>query len=312
MSHKEHANALDSAKEISFAVVGLARNCASTLAADVQRIEAAIEGVGATRWFVVESDSSDATVEVLQRLSDDIPFLRFASLGALQTRFPNRTERLAFCRNHYLDVLRSNPDFMVVDYVVVADFDGLNVKINDKAMTSSWVRDDWDMCAANQDGPYYDVWALRHKYWNPSDCWGHVKFLNRFRDNHYRNLKEAVYSKMLTIPSDSPWIEVDSAFGGLAIYKRSSIGRARYSGRDTSGELVCEHVPFHESMKSNGARLYINPRLINAGYTEHSSALRFGPTLMRNIRMVTLDFVTLILGRNAISKIRQVIPKRSK
>ena len=80
----------------------------------------------------------------------------------------------------------------------------------------------------------------------------------------------SAFGKMITIPESADWIPVDSAFGGLAIYRRAILAGARYSGADENGEPVCEHVPLHKQLRARGARIFINPRLIDTSYTENS------------------------------------------
>ena len=60
------------------------------------------------------------------------------------------------------------------------------------------------------------------------------------------------------------WIETDSSFGGIGIYKAKTIGDAYYT---EVGETGCEHVPFHSYLKKKGAKIYINNSLINGGWT---------------------------------------------
>lgn len=72
------------------------------------------------RWFLVESDSEDDTPSVLAALAEEMEFFRFR----MWERWPERTERLAHCRNHDLGEIRS-PRHRDVDVVVVADFDGV-------------------------------------------------------------------------------------------------------------------------------------------------------------------------------------------
>ena len=84
----------------------------------------------------------------------------------------------------------------------------------------------------------------------------------------------AVYSRMIEIGEADDWIEVDSAFGGLGIYKIDFLRGLRYKGLNDHGEELCEHVPFHKAIKANGGRIFINPSLINAELTDHSRAYR--------------------------------------
>ena len=79
---------------------------------------------------------------------------------------------------------------------------------------------------------------------------------------------------MITIPKDSDWIPVDSAFGGFAIYRRSIMNFGECRGSLDNGKEVCEHVAFHQDLRAAGARIYINPTLINAGLTSHTQILR--------------------------------------
>ncbi|MGX9355829.1 hypothetical protein ACS3SW_11945 [Roseobacteraceae bacterium S113] len=193
-------------------------------------------------------------------------------MGKLRDSHPIRTERIARCRNAYLDAIEHRSEFQEVSYVVMADLDKLNTHLTKEAVASAWSTDhDRDMCAANQDGPYYDIWALRHASWSPNDCWEQVDFLRNFGVDKKDAVRSCVHVRMITIPRDSDWIEVLSAFGGFAIYKRDAILGCRYEGFDDHGSQICEHVRFHAQMQSKGARLLINPRMINAGVTEHAA-----------------------------------------
>jgi hypothetical protein len=127
---------------------------------------------------------------------------------------------------------------------------------------------------ANQKDPYYDVWALRHEYWSPNDCWQEKSFFDTFKVGNPRSFFTAIYSRMLNIPEKSELIEVDSAFGGLAIYKVKEIGNSQYNGltnktlRKTNE--VSEHVAFNKGIKENGGVIFVNPKMINSGLNPHT------------------------------------------
>jgi FkbM family methyltransferase len=262
-------------EQFSFVIVGLARNCENTIRADIQRIKNATQNAKSIAWLIVESDSTDRTVLELEKLQAEIEDFHFTSLGNLASTRPKRTDRIAYCRNYYAKQIKTNKVLSSADYVVVVDLDGLNDKITQQAFETCWNNNDWDMCSANQDGPYYDIWALRHRNWCPDDCWALYKSLDPRQRDQEQRLWESVYSKMITVPQNSDWIEVDSAFGGLAVYKMSAFDECEYTGLSDIGEEVCEHVSFHLKLKEKGAKLYINPGLINAGITEHTAALQF-------------------------------------
>lgn len=263
-------------------VVGTARNCARHLRADIERLQAAFPGVHLS-WLIVESDSSDQTVALLHSLRQQMERFSFLSLGALSAAMPQRTGRLAHCRNAYAEQIRANPAYAGVDYVVVADFDGINARIGPEAVASCGARDDWDVVAANQAGPYFDIWALRHRDWCPGDCWAEYRFLTGHGLGEERALAAAVHARMITLPPDGDWVEVDSAFGGLAIYRKSMFDLASYAGT-IDGVPCCEHVPFHQALRHQGRRIFINPALVNGGLSEHTEPLLFRNRLVRRTK----------------------------
>jgi len=245
-------------------VVGLARNCGGALPGEVRRILAAMPRFRRIHWFVVESDSSDDTLAVLGRLQGEVADFRFLTLGTLQPTLPQRTARIAHCRNACLDHFRHDPACADVRYVVVADLDGSNTHLTADAVASCWQRSDWDGCMANQAGPYYDIWALRHALWSPGDCWQQARFLASLGQDEERAKMATVFARMVTLAPQSPWLEVDSAFGGLAIYRADALRGGRYVGLSPQGEEVCEHVALHAALRAAGRRLFINPALINS------------------------------------------------
>jgi hypothetical protein len=255
-------------------VVGVARNCEHTILGQINIIKKACAIFREVNFFVVESDSTDRTLERLRQMETTSSNFSFVSLGALSTQIPARTDRIAFCRNRYLDEIQSNKSLGDCDYVIVADLDGVNDLINKERLQSCWSSGvEWDACFANQSGPYYDIWALRHQDWCPNDCWQNCEALKKVMDSE-NALRVAVQSKMITISDRNPWIEVESAFGGFGVYRRSAFGLSNYVGHDADANPICEHVPFNKGIGSTGRTLYINPKLINGSYNEHTSSLR--------------------------------------
>jgi len=255
-------------------VVGLARNCGLTIASEVATIGAALRGFRSVRWLVIESDSDDNTVEALSIMATHDPGFRYLSLGALRKGLPLRTERIAHCRNRYLQEIRSHADYHDVDFVVVADLDGMNGQLTSEGIASCFERDDWDACTANQSAPYYDVWALRHDLWSSGDCWEQQRFLAGLGMEPEEARYRAVYCKMIRLPMTSPWIEVRSAFGGLAIYTRRAMLSGGYAGVGADGRETCEHVAFNEGLTRQGMRIFINPKLINGSHSAHTEPVR--------------------------------------
>lgn len=254
-------------------VAATVRSCADKIKDDVANLSLALSLFRDVHWFIVESDSTDSTVQVLKELSEMLPNFSYVSLGQLESELPLRTQRIAHCRNRYLEEIRSNPTLSASGLLVVADLDGAQSLVTKEGVMSCFARDEWGACTANQGGLYYDIWALRHPVWSPNDCWEQSAFLQANQVSADKARYSSVYSRMIEIPLHSDWIEVESAFGGLGIYKMQYIGTASYVGVRQGGVMggqSCEHVHFHQSIRSNGARLFINPMMVNNSINEHS------------------------------------------
>jgi hypothetical protein len=257
--------------EDSVLVVGIVKNIENSIKLDISRIEKSLSFFKETSWYLVESGSSDKSKEVLEELTRNKKNFEYISLEDSTKSKLFRTEKMAMARNQYLDFIRKNDISQRYKYVVIADFNLLNSKISQHSILSSWAKSDWGVVTSNQSGPYYDIWALRHKYWSPNDCWGHHAFLMEHLKFPEKAITYAIRARMIKIPKDSDWIQVDSAFGGFAIYKSEVFKNTSfYRGIDKEGNQICEHVPFHEQLRNFGVRIFVNPNMINTNYTDHS------------------------------------------
>ena len=52
-------------RKINMLVAGVARNCQRTLKDDIKRLVSALSFVEEVHWLIIESDSTDSTVECL-------------------------------------------------------------------------------------------------------------------------------------------------------------------------------------------------------------------------------------------------------
>jgi hypothetical protein len=289
--------------ESNILIVGLARNCAGVICSEVQKISDAFSNAKSVRWLIIESDSSDRTTDILKSMRKNLS-LHFISLGKLRETLHKRTERIAKCRNKYIEEIRDNDEYALIDFVVVADLDGINCKLTLESVMSCWeMEEDWDACFANQRKGYYDIWALRHEIWSPNDCWNAFKFLVQNGKNHFDALNSAVYSKMIIIQESIKPIKVKSAFGGLGIYKKSLFLKSNYCGLDADGSEKCEHVSFHEALHDQGYKLYINPKFINCDWNEHNKKLKLSSKARARMRYYTLQCVTKFVSKEKLKKI---------
>lgn len=265
-------------------VCGVARNCGATLEESLGALRRATAGFRETRVLIVESDSTDATPQILARLSS-LGELRAICLGNLRREIPSRTQRLAHCRNQLVEEVQSD-HCRDVDFVLVADLDGVNGAVTQVGVESAWKsHQPWDVVTANQDGSYYDVWALRHPIWCPGDCWREYRQLRTlFGDEAAHQL--AVGSRQMRLPPSAGFVEVESAFGGLGIYKRQAFIAGEYIGIDEQGEETCEHVSFHADLRQRDFRIFINAALINSSQREHLGRNTLIQKVRRNLRKI--------------------------
>jgi len=220
-------------------------------------------------WCVVESDSRDETLHTLEQLAQSVPNFRYVSLGNLEHRFPKRTQRIAYCRNVYRRIVAWSPRYFGVKYVAVLDVDHVNYGLTREAVDSAFSRKGWDACFANQFGKYYDLYALRHEHWNSSDMVASARFFSSISGVDEQTATAKLFSqRMVSLSPTTNWIRVDSAFGGLGIYRKGLLRLSRYRGQ-LGGHSVCEHVPFHMGFAFWRKRLFINPALLNGDAPEH-------------------------------------------
>jgi len=261
-------------------------NVENKLWGDLAKIHKSLVRIGEIETFLVESDSNDGTKKILETSRQQNKSFRFESLGDLQELIPNRIERIRFCRNRYVEYIRTNYDSNRWDFIVVADLDGMNSAISsirmNKAIKNS---NNWDVCFSNQTFGYYDLYALRSKGWVENDCFDELAILKekfpfsqRYNNSlfgfllafkHFDRLRvQAIYSKMHKLKGHL--IRVDSAFGGLAVYKPEIFLRFDYSTISETNFGKCEHLDLHSKCVNSGLKLYIDPKFINSHWNEYN------------------------------------------
>jgi hypothetical protein len=280
-------------------IVGLARDCEKTLLKEILRLQNIfLELFEQVDFYIVESDSSDGTVATLTECSRVINGFNFQSLGKLQRMVPDRIERLRVCRNNYIEYIFSSKT--QYDFVVMNDFDIKNRKLKAKNLRAIFSEKiEWSAFFANQAGRYYDIYALRHPQWNKRDCFIEA---NELRLQGIKNFQqEALWAKMKKIPVSNDPIQVESAFGGLAIYKTQDLKGLDYSLYSGVSPLESEHISLNYKLINNGLKLHIHPRLINFSWNPHNlSSFKLFRAIDRHSKVGILRGIRRIL-RSAIS-----------
>lgn len=245
------------------AFVGLARNCALSLAQNLGRLEVLTRHAKDWQLHIETNDNTDQTVQVLAQFCREYKQATFAdqSLGRPQysAEFAGpRTIALAEYRDACQRWVRDCA--ADADYVIVVDCDqwggwsprgvlngiGWLVELPGAYGMASVSLMQMPVLAPDGEGSvtprndwlHYDAWALR---------------LNSYWDDYTHGV--GGWKHHWLPPVGSPPVNVCSAFGGLAIYRT-----AAYLAGTYDGTTDCEHVAFHESVRNaTGQHLFLNP-----------------------------------------------------
>lgn len=247
-------------KHAAVAFVGLARNCAGPLAANLDRVERLGSHCKSWKLHIESNDCNDSTVDVLAafcRRHRQATF-HYQMLGR-----PHFGAEFAGRRTVALAEYRTTCQRWVracaadCDYVVVIDWDSWGGWNHDGVLNGfGWLvelqgaygmasvslfQHDWG------DGPtwaHYDLWALRGV--GQPGC-----YFDTYRNGY------GGFGYTWVPPVGSQPAVVASAFGGMAIYRTDAYLRGTYDG-----ESDCEHVTFHRSIAgATGQHLYVCPAM---------------------------------------------------
>lgn len=211
------------------------------------------------RFVVFENDSTDNTKQILSDLSasNDKFYYKSEDNNRQQygpTKHKERTEALAEYRNRNLEYIKENySDF---DHVIVCDSDFIDISKNGFYNSFGMLyNSEIDAICGNSfqlmniEGKLklwnYDSWAYRGTWWYD---WCYFQ-------NKYVIDNPMLWFGYWILPVGTNPIIVNSAFGGLGIYKTKDYIEGTYSGID------CEHVTFHLSLRKKNPyfRLALNP-----------------------------------------------------
>ena len=110
--------------------------------------------------IIYENDSTDKTRQILNENKRD-NYYYILENNILE---PKRTKRLERARNIILNKAREINKNKYYQYLILLDMDEANDKGTFvKTIDNCFLTDDWDVMTSNQNGRYYDLWALRNK-----------------------------------------------------------------------------------------------------------------------------------------------------
>jgi len=286
-------------RPIEILIAGIVRDCQRTIVPSITQLQILLGFSVNLSYFLVESDSTDGTKLILDQLSSKNPRFNYKSLGNLTPEIPDRIQRIAYCRNHYLSHLSDQLALGTkIDYLVVADFDGVNSRISPPQKIEELFPPE-TIVSANQKGRYYDILALRASSWVEED---YRISITKDSNNHNRftGFLNFVSLKQRRISKNDPPVQVESAFGGLAIYPTHLLNGCKYEPKElSSGIWECEHVGFNAQALRNGASIIILPDLRNKGPLAHTLFARWLPGF------VLKGLIALRTGRVPIMQVKK-------
>jgi glycosyltransferase involved in cell wall biosynthesis len=223
------------------------RNCGTYMSKNLSTLDTIRSCFSVSHVVFYENGSTDNTRTKLSEYCDKNKNSRLIHEDYDSSQYP-RTVRLARGRNICLAEARKiNPE-----YFICLDFDdAISELTKDRFMTCFDQDFHWDMLSANQEGRYYDLWALRtYDKWMDYD----------YRDMALFGQRSLYFPGYLTMKrkniKETEVIPVISSFGGIAIYKFGSIEDGYYYGYKNEKES-CEHVHLHKQMEAKGKKLFI-------------------------------------------------------
>lgn len=253
----------------NISIVGLVRNLETSLKDNINYINQLAYFFKNVNYFIYENDSVDSTVSILENLSHEIPnfYYKSESLGLKSfthkepknLKSQERTTNLANHRNICLNYVNKN--FINNDFVIVMDMDFYQFSIDGIMNSFGWLSKNCADALMGNSFEYkytivspqnqilwnYDCWAYRGSWWDD---------LQKYSDAY--KFDPMMWFGFWQPPIGSQPIRVNSAFGGIGIYKNTDYISAKYEGYD------CEHVCFHKNLynKNPNYRLCINPSQI--------------------------------------------------
>ena len=204
--------------------------------------------------YIFENDSVDGTKNLLNSSKDWKELSVFTEDG-LTVRIKNRIKRISYCREFLLNKILSKKDKEFIYISLDLDLDlFINESIQNfyKRINKVSEKENIDAIFPFSIPRYYDIHALRAKKWNEKDSWKLEKKYNKYILVGKFFLKYIlIYRKQKKVDNFSEEkIQVDSAFGGIGIYKinKDNIGSLSYFNDSLNDE--CEHVFFNKNFSN--------------------------------------------------------------
>lgn len=211
------------ARHMNLAIVGLAYNCETEVTLNIARMKQLGSYFKSYDLRIFESNSTDGTSEAISSYGVS----KVCSRPKFEPLSPVRFHYMAFLRNDYMKYLET----VCPDYVLVYDFDIFGGFSYDGVMHSLSYRKD----AIGSNGLIY---TPERKFYD---------YISLIFQDKRKGDADVRYDR------GDELVKVESVFGGMCLYKYSSIAGLRYSGHYAG----CEHTSINSKVDC-----YLNPSQI--------------------------------------------------
>ena len=221
------------------------------------------------RVIIIENDSKDGTLELLMNWKLEHP----GKVQIINKTF-NLQKRpslrfLSSIRNLYLFEAKNNSAYNDFDVFIVVDMD-MTYGWDLRGVLHSFSKyDEWDVVSANgifnQHFWMYDLLAFRVNKTTTNETFHRPNKEDikngKFNMGGYFSYLFNTHGKIVYKPSNTSdyLVPVDSAFGGMAFYKRKITKDCYYDS-----ELEdCDHPTLHDCIQTrNGGKIFLNPAML--------------------------------------------------
>jgi hypothetical protein len=266
---KEYIDGKELMKNSFVSICSIVRDCQTNLKKNIPRVERLRGLFKNSEVIIFENESKDNTLKILKNweresnnvyvLSDNFEDPTIQSHW-IRKKGPNFSissiGKMAFYRNKYMNFLNSHVNQR--DFVIVTDLDISNFCI-DGIIHSFGTSIDWDCISAN--GVSLSSSLIRQYH----DSYALIEY-GKLNDKQTKQSIKVNRARFSFLKPGMPLVLVDSAYGGLAIYKWESIKDAYYScpiNNDLGVQCKCEHVGLHMRMKEKGhTKIFVNPNMM--------------------------------------------------
>jgi hypothetical protein len=242
--------------------IGMSKNCFNSLKSNIEFLLKFKDFTSHNIDIcIIDSDSSDGTKEYCYELYEQKFINQIIEIDNLEKEYSSRIERLTICRNEGLNYIGKMidkealyiPMDMDLDLFSLTSFEEL-----EKIINTFISRDNFDGLFPFSVPHYYDIFALRATGWvNGNNLLTARKLKDKFKIFSVIFNYFLIFRKQKHIEKfNEPFISVESAFGGMGLYKMGvkEFENYKYDINVDNINYYSEHIVFNNFFKN----LYIS------------------------------------------------------